>query len=197
MDRVVARGRLAALLLISLLSPGAAAAAGAEREAADPPARAVAEARLLTDGDYVKALLSAIDRARKEIFLSAYLFRTIADARGYPEAVLSRLIAAAGRGVRVEVVLERNQEADPLSRSNAETAARLRKGGIRVCLEAPDRITHTKLVVIDRRYVLIGSHNLTQSALGYNHEASVWIDSERLAEEALRYLYALCPGRGP
>lgn len=92
------------------------------------------------------------------------------------------------------MVLERNQDADDLNRNNAETAERLKQAGIRVCMDAPDRVTHTKLVVIDRLYVLIGSHNLTQSALKYNHEASVWIDSAPLAEEALRYMKSLCPG---
>lgn len=196
MDRVGAKRHLAraAFLLISLLLLRAPAAAEADGRTLGPPVQSVAEARLLADGDYVKALLERIDRARKEIFISAYLFRTLATGKGHPEAVLSRLTAAAGRGVRIDVVLEQNQADDDLSRNNAETATRLRQGGIRVCLEAPDRITHTKLVVIDRRHVLIGSHNLTQSALGYNHEASVWIDSEPLAEEVLRYMGSLCPG---
>ena len=60
-------------------------------------------------------------------------------------------------------------------------------------MDAPDRTTHAKLVVIDRRYLFVGSHNLTQSALKYNHEVSVRIDSPPLAEEALAYLKSLCP----
>jgi phosphatidylserine/phosphatidylglycerophosphate/cardiolipin synthase-like enzyme len=155
--------------------------------------QAVAQVKLLLDQDYFAALLDGLDRARSEIFLSAYLFRTIKHAKGYPEEVLKHLVAAAKRGVRVEVVMERNQNADDLNRNNDETAERLRQGGVRVCMDAPDRVTHTKLVVIDRRYVLIGSHNLTQSALKYNREASVWIDSAPLAEEALRYMGSLCP----
>jgi phosphatidylserine/phosphatidylglycerophosphate/cardiolipin synthase-like enzyme len=154
----------------------------------------VAEAKLLLDQDYFTALLDGVDRARSEIFFSAYLFRTIKNAKGYPEAVLKSLLAAAKRGVRVDVVFEQNRDGDDISRNNAETAERLKRGGIRVCMDAPDRVTHTKLVVIDRRYVLIGSHNLTQSALKYNHEASVWIDSAPLAGEALRYMKILCPG---
>jgi phosphatidylserine/phosphatidylglycerophosphate/cardiolipin synthase-like enzyme len=184
----------AALLLFILLLPqgGRAAQPGGKAAVAFP--QAVVEARLLLDQTYITALLNGIDRARAEIFLSVYLFRTVQNAKGHPEAVLENLIAAARRGVRVEAVLERGQELDDLNRNNAETAERLRQGGIRVCLDGPDRQTHTKLVVIDRRYVLIGSHNLTQSALKFNHEASVWIDSASLAEEALRYMRSLCPG---
>ena len=159
-----------------------------------PSPQAVVEAKLLLDRDYFTALLDGVDHARSEIFLSAYFFRTIEGAKGYPEAVLKRLLAAVHRGVHVDVVLERNPNADDLNRNNAETAERLKQGGIRVCMDAPDRVTHTKLVVIDRRYLLIGSHNLTQAALKFNHEASVWIDSTPLAEEVLGYMKSLCPG---
>lgn len=184
----------AVVLLILLVLPPAGDAARPGGKAAVASPQAVVEAKLLLDRDYFTALLDGVDRARSEIFLSAYLFRTIENAKGYPEAVLKRLLAAAKRGVRVDVVVERNQDADDLNRSNAETAERLKQGGIRVCMDAPDRVMHTKLVVIDRRYVLIGSHNLTQSALKYNREASVWIDSAPLAEEALLYMKSLCPG---
>lgn len=203
----IIRWMASATALLILLSP-AVFAAGESRAAGTapqpvlkgkttgPPPQAVAEAKLLLDRDYYTALLDGVDRARAEIFLSAYLFRTIADAKGYPEAVLKRLVAAVHRGVRVDVILERNRATDDLNRNNAETAERLKQGGIRVCMDAPDRVTHTKLVVIDRRYLLIGSHNLTQAALKFNHEASVWIDSAPLAEEALSYMKSLCPGEG-
>ena len=191
---VMRRMITAVFLPILLFHQQAADAAQPVMKAAAAPPQAVAEAKLLLDRDYFTALLDGVERARAEIFLSAYLFRTIEDARGYPEAVLKRLVAAVHRGVRVDVVLERNQDVDNLNRNNAETAERLKQGGIRVCMDAPDRVTHTKLVVIDRRYLLIGSHNLTQAALKFNHEASVWIDSAPLAEEALGYMKSLCPG---
>jgi len=182
----------AVILPIILLLPQAGVAAQPAGNAAVDSRREVIEAKLLLDGDYFTALLNGINRAREEIYLSAYLFRTSEHAQGCPEAVLNSLIAAVGRGVRVEAIIERNRDADDLNRSNAETTQRLRQGGIHVCLDAPDRQTHTKLVVIDRRYLLIGSHNLTQSALNYNHEASVWIESPTLAEEALQYMKSIC-----
>ena len=194
LHRVIRWMAPAVVLLILLVLPPAGDAAQPGGKAAVTSPQAVVEAKLLLDRDYFTALVDGVDRARSEIFLSAYLFRTIENAKGYPETVLKRLLAAVNRGVRVDVVLERNQDADDLNRNNAETAERLKQGGIRVCMDAPDRVMHTKLVVIDRRYVLIGSHNLTQSALKYNHEASVWIDSAPLAEEALRYMNSLCPG---
>jgi cardiolipin synthase len=43
-------------------------------------------------------------------------------------------------------------------------------------------------VVIDQRYLLLGSHNFTHSALRHNNEASVLIESPKLARQALAYL---------
>jgi phosphatidylserine/phosphatidylglycerophosphate/cardiolipin synthase-like enzyme len=91
--------------------------------------------------------------------------------------------------------MELSQESGDLVKTNSETARRLVDAGIKVCPDPRQKVTHAKLVVIDRRYLFIGSHNLTQSALKYNHETSVWIDSSSLAAEALDYLDSLCEGK--
>jgi hypothetical protein len=90
--RVMRWAASTATLLILLSS--AAFAAGEGRAAGSDPQRvlkgktigtspqAVAEAKLLLDREYFTALLDGVDRARSEIFLSAYLFRTIEDAKG-------------------------------------------------------------------------------------------------------------------
>jgi len=75
--------------------------------------------------------------------------------------------------------------------SNRETAARLREKGNTVIFDSPRVNTHTKTAVIDGRYIFLGSHNLTNSALKYNRELSVYIDSPPLAEEILRYIGSL------
>jgi phosphatidylserine/phosphatidylglycerophosphate/cardiolipin synthase-like enzyme len=191
MNRMMRRLAPAAALLIFL----APAASVAEPEGKTPSYAPGAGCgiRLLKDRDYFPALLEGIDHARQEIVLSVFFFKTTGGADSQPEKVLDRLREAVRRGVRVEAVIERGQEGDNVSRDNADTAERLMRGGIRVCFDAPDRTTHAKLVVIDRRVLLVGSHNLTQSALKYNHEVSVWIDSPALADEALGYLKSICP----
>jgi phosphatidylserine/phosphatidylglycerophosphate/cardiolipin synthase-like enzyme len=187
-DHRCRRAAALAALLIFLVPPAAAQ----ERAAPLSPPE-TAGVRLLKDGDYLPALLAAVGEARSEIVLSAFFFRTAGRPQGLPGRVLAALEAAAGRGVRVTAILERGPEGDTVSRDNAATAERLRSGGIRVCLDDPERTTHAKLVVIDGRLLFVGSHNLTESALKYNREVSVRIDSPPLAAEALRYLGELCP----
>jgi phosphatidylserine/phosphatidylglycerophosphate/cardiolipin synthase-like enzyme len=191
MNRLIRSMAPSAALLILLAHGTAAAEAG--RQAAGTPSAAGREVLLLKDADYFPALVEGIRHARQEIALSVFFFKTMGMGNSQPELVLAHLLEAARRGVRIEAVVESGPDGDNVSRDNRETAKRLQKGGIRVCLDAPDRTTHAKLVVIDRRYLFVGSHNLTQSALKYNHEVSVRIDSPPLAEEALAYLKSLCP----
>jgi phosphatidylserine/phosphatidylglycerophosphate/cardiolipin synthase-like enzyme len=62
------------------------------------------------------------------------------------------------------------------------------EAGIKVRFDAPKTITHVKAMVIDGRYVYLGSHNLTQSALKFNNELSVMVDSPEFAAEVTSYL---------
>ncbi|MBW6486869.1 MAG: hypothetical protein K0B01_12050 [Syntrophobacterales bacterium] len=155
-------------------------------------ARQAVQARLLIDREYFDVLQEGIAGAKDEIVICAYLFKTLENAKGYPEKMLKSLAAAVKRGVRVLAVMELSQESGDLLQTNTETAKRLERAGIRVCPDPQNTVTHSKLVVIDRRQLFIGSHNLTQSALRYNHEASVWIESPVLAKEALDYLDSVC-----
>ncbi|MEQ8164223.1 MAG: phospholipase D-like domain-containing protein, partial [Smithellaceae bacterium] len=71
---------------------------------------------------------------------------------------------------------------------NNRTKRFLEEKGVKVYFDSLQKTTHTKLVVIDSRLVLLGSHNLTQSALKYNNEISLLIDRPDLAREARAYM---------
>ncbi|MBN2397737.1 MAG: phospholipase [Deltaproteobacteria bacterium] len=149
--------------------------------------------RLLEDGDYFPALMEAVEGARNEIVMSFFLFKTNGHRTNYPDRLAAALARAAGRGVQVRIILERgNGTGDSqVDASNRETAERLSREGIDVQFDSPSVTTHTKVAVIDGRHLFLGSHNLTSSALKYNHELSVYIDSPLLAGEVLRYIDSL------
>ncbi len=150
--------------------------------------------RVLKDRDYFRGLIRAIDGAQREIVICTYLFRANGHPGSYPDRVIERLLRAAGRGVRVEVILERSEDPiDAVNRDNEATRLRLERGGVRTKMDSPRRTTHAKLAVVDRRYTFVGSHNLTHSALKYNREFSILIDSPAVAEEALRYIRTVVP----
>lgn len=162
--------------------------------AANPSARARLPAgqpgavRALADAAYGDALAALIKNATQRIDLAMFLFKTSPAKDNLPARIVRELVAARQRGVAVRVILEDSGHDPALNQANQETAQALKKGGVAVFFDSPERTTHAKLAVIDRRYCLVGSHNLTQSALKYNHEFSLLLDNPALAEEILAYM---------
>lgn len=180
----IPHGKWAAWLLVVWLCAVACPAHGGGNYAA--------RTTLLRNQEYAEALLQGIRNARTSIVCSFYLFK-ITDARGNrPRLIAEELVRAGRRGVTVTVILEKGGNArDGLNSENRRTAALLSRGGVRVFFDSPRITTHNKVVVIDSRYLYLGSHNLTQSALEHNNELSVLVDSPELAAEARAYLERL------
>jgi len=154
----------------------------------------VANITLLKNLEYPEVLLKEIRGARKDVLFSFYLFKISESPNNKPRRIAEELISARNRGVAVTVILEEsNKQDDPLNIENHKTAALLSQKGIKVLFDSPLTTTHVKAAIIDNRYVFLGSHNLTQSALQYNNELSVRIDSKALAREVQGYLNQLSP----
>ena len=177
---------LAAILLFCLLAAGSVLATNAQlktKASVQPGA-----VRALADAAYGDTLAALIKKAGQRIDLAMFLFKTSPARDNQPAGLVRDLVAARQRGVEVRVILEYSDHDPTLNQANQETAQALKKGGVTVFFDSANRTTHAKLAVIDRRYCLVGSHNLTQSALKYNHEFSLLLDSPTLAEEILAYM---------
>ena len=147
---------------------------------------------LLKNREYGDALIQGIRDARTSIACSFYLFKITGSRGNLPSRIAEELIRAGKRGVAVTVILERDSGSkDRLSQENRHTAAYLSREGVKVFFDSPSVVTHAKVAVIDGRYVYLGSHNLTQSALRHNNELSVRIDSPEMAAEVTSYLERL------
>lgn len=148
-----------------------------------------ARATLLKNREYGEALLQGIRTARSTILVSCYLFKITDFPGNLPRRIAEELIDARRRGLTVTVVFEQSREADDsLNRENRSTATLLSRNGVTVRFDSLRRTTHTKVVVIDGRYVYLGSHNLTHSALTRNNELSVLLDSPETAREVVNFL---------
>jgi cardiolipin synthase len=151
--------------------------------------------------EYFPALIAAIDRAAREIHLESYIFAP--DATGL--AVLEALLRAAGRGVRVKLLLDGfGARAFPDA-----LATRLRAAGVALLFFRPDLATlrlrkyrlrrlHRKLVVIDARVAFVGGINVIDDAntlpgAGRRHDYAVRVEGPLLADiyPAARRLWLL------
>ena len=140
---------------------------------------------LLKDKDYYPILLQRIKQAKKSIFITAYVFK--AHYNNLPEKLANALIAANSKNIKVTLFLEKSNHRASINKINQVVFDKLKKAGVRVVWDSPKTQLHAKTVVIDNYYSFIGSHNLTQSALYWNKELSILIDSNEVAEDILNY----------
>jgi phosphatidylserine/phosphatidylglycerophosphate/cardiolipin synthase-like enzyme len=153
--------------------------------------------QVLEDDRLLPAILSSVEKAQKEIWVGTYHFRAGIHPRSAPDRLAQELIKAAKRGVQVHVLMERPE--DPLSEQatdNKKTASLFQRGGVKVYWDSPHRRSHMKVVVVDGRFAVVGSHNLTKGGLKDNHELSLSVDSPCLAEKVISYLKRLAKEGG-
>ena len=144
-----------------------------------------AEATVLPNSAYRGALKDKLRGAKRRIVCAFYLFKATARRGNAPAGLAADLVEARRRGVEVTVILEGD---DAVGRENRTAAGYLDRNGVKVIFPRGRRVTHAKAVVIDDRYVLIGSHNLSHAALNRNRELSVLLDAPELAAQVSRYL---------
>jgi phosphatidylserine/phosphatidylglycerophosphate/cardiolipin synthase-like enzyme len=109
-------------------------------------------------------VIGLIDNAKETIDIEIYVFTS--------RDVVEALERAKSRGVQVRIIIERNVISDDNDAIFRELAS---KGfNIRYASSAY-KLTHAKFIIVDGVAVLVGSHNLSNSALYKNREASVII----------------------
>jgi cardiolipin synthase len=127
--------------------------------------------------DIEDAYLAAIDSANEEIILaSAYFFPGLAFRRA--------LIAAARRGVRVVVLLQKRVEYVLLHYASRALYGQLLDAGVQIH-EYETSFLHAKVAVVDGRWATVGSSNIDPLSLLLAREANVVAEDRKLAQ-ALR-----------
>lgn len=112
--------------------------------------------------DAQAALVAAIEGARSQVLVQAFLLTS--------SAITASLIAAHRRGVEVRILADARQHAE----NPGSLLASLSEAGIPVRLETRYRHAHNKVIVIDaagaKPVVISGSYNYTWSAQKMNAE---------------------------
>ncbi|MDR0634720.1 MAG: cardiolipin synthase ClsB, partial [Azoarcus sp.] len=123
--------------------------------------------------DIENAYLDAISHARDEIVLAnAYFF----PGRRFRRA----LIEAAGRGVKVSLLLQGLADHPPVQYATRALYPLFLEKGIRI-FEYRRSILHAKVAVIDHRWATVGSSNIDPFSLLMAREANVAVDDAGFA----------------
>lgn len=131
--------------------------------------RAEAPDLLIGPEDWSTGVVSAIAAAEESIDMLMYQLSR--------DDAVDALVAAAGRGVAVRVVLDRNQPV------NAGAREALTAAGVEVRSSSIDfRFAHSKLLVIDHRAAIILSGNLNGSSVSERNFGVIDRDPDDLAD---------------
>jgi HKD family nuclease len=141
---------------------GSASVADCLAEVSDPPAEVTGV--FVEPDDGYSPVLDELAHADCTIDVTIYMLTD--------DLVFDALIDAAGRGVRVRVILDEHPFG--MFGDQQEAMDRLEAGGVDV-IWGPDhfQFTHAKYIVVDSRVALIMNLNLTRSAFNGNREFGV------------------------
>ena len=130
---------------------------------------------VLVDEDYFARVHQELLQAKESIYVELYLMRV--DSSETSSKLIEDLVSARQRGVEVKVLLEDARK----SQMNQKAYELLSAAGVEVKYDSPEKVTHSKLIVIDGCKTILGSQNWSYHALRLNHEAGVVIDSRDVA----------------
>lgn len=147
---------------------------------------------LITNQNYIQIVEHLINQATKEILMTVFCARFI-KSNNYPgsKTILKALARAQTRNVDVGILLHGGTNFSRVSKWNKASLRIFRDFGLTPKIAAPDITLHSKLIIIDGKILIVGSHNLTESSLTRTQELSVAIEDNDLAQQARTFFYPL------
>jgi len=138
--------------------------------------------------EYIPNLVKSIKNAEKTIDVAMYSAGYYPQYTGGPDReVYGAMFDAVKRGVKIRVILDASDWNTSNTRKNQITADYLKSGGVKVWWDPPDITTHSKIVIIDTLYCIVGSTNWTYYAFVHNNETSLLVKSRPLAERLEKF----------
>lgn len=117
-----------------------------------------------------QVLLSAIMDAREELTITTPYF-------GPDDGLIQALMAAAGRGVKVTLIVPKLNDSTLVAWSSRSYYSDLMSAGVTIA-EFHGGLLHTKSLLIDKRIAIFGSVNFDQRSLRLNFEISLIVYNE-------------------
>jgi hypothetical protein len=139
---------------------------------------------VLANDEYHPAVESAIGDAL--VSIDVCMFHIALGGAEHPTRILlEKLVEMHQRGVGVRVILDRDRKTDPYLSTIINKPAKefLESAGVPVRSDAEDVLMHSKFVVIDRKLVVIGSHNWSAGSYEEFDDVSLAISSPDLARD--------------
>ena len=128
-----------------------------------------------TEGWIHDAFFIAINQANDRLMIATPYFIPT-------QALLTSLRTAAGRGVKVSIVVPRLTDVRIVKWASRSFYSQLVDVGVRI-FEYSGAMLHAKAMLIDDKMVSIGTANIDNRSLGLNFEVNCFVDDKQIAEE--------------
>lgn len=147
---------------------------------------------ILQGSEYYEWLGDAIDKTDTKIEMA--MFHAAMPTDNHPtKDLVHKLIDAKNRGVEVRVLLDRDREEDPYKSTVINTKAldALKAGGVDARFDSEENLLHSKFLVLDSEYAVVGSHNWSAGSYFHYDDRSIVIKSQEFAQELQQRFEAL------
>ncbi|MEY3787965.1 MAG: hypothetical protein RIQ94_379 [Pseudomonadota bacterium] len=145
---------------------------------------------LLSGDDWAKWFVTEVNQAKNSIHLSIYM---ISDHWRSPELgnldLVKTLADAGRRGLNCRCIIDQPHVVNRRIKFNTKAARKLIESGWKVRVMPTTRTLHEKVLVLDDRLCVIGSHNISKASAISNFETSLAVYSEALAKRVHRQFW--------
>jgi len=142
--------------------------------------------------DYPKIVVPLLQAAGHKIDILMYEWKwyTHENAGGVERFNLA-IQAASRRGCKVRVLLNIESMGHAITKINSRTEQFLRLAGVEVKFGQIGVATHAKMLIIDDRFLILGSHNISKGSFSRNQEASIVVEGGEAIRPYIDYFRLL------
>lgn len=134
------------------------------------------ETVFLPDECFLQSAKMLIQKAEESIDIASFKIEMSNKPRGQKLMGFFLILAEkAAEGVNVRVITNKRQQKTHIPNSNTYAIKLLKQNRIYVRQPNRDRICHAKILIVDKKKAIIGSHNLSVRSCSNNLEVSVLI----------------------
>jgi len=142
--------------------------------------------------DYPKVVIPILTAAGHKIDVIMYEWKWYShESAGGVEMFNLAIQAASRRGVKVRVLLNIESMGQAITKINTRTETFLRLAGVEVKFGQIGVATHAKMLIVDDRILILGSHNISKGSFSRNQEASIVVEGGEAIRPYIDYFNVL------
>lgn len=132
---------------------------------------------VLVGAQFLDRAVTLLNSAQQSVRIIVFDWRVYPHDAGQPVNRLAlAVVAAKKRGIDVRILINSDIIRNHLKNMGVESKR---------CYHS--NLVHAKVMIVDGRYAIVGSHNYTQAAMSLNLEVSVLVDFENPENDLTRY----------